>query len=413
MIAVKCLLCKLMSIPALALSGAAHALPPDQIFERAAPGVWALRAFDANNQLLNYGSSVAIAAGKAVTSCSLLTRANRIELHRDKMVYAATLEFPDALRDLCQLDVPGLQAPEPLRAAARMGQRVYVIGYERGAEAVIAEGLFSRLREADTDAERIQTTVPASDGLLGAGLYDDEARLLGVVAASARDAPGATFALPAKWLADVPGRGPALLAAHAAGMAAKDAAKGLPAIGTTWTYRYQDLRISNTQSFTLKVVGVDGWTVQEVYTPGAGAVSQRSAVSADDMSFVMRRLAAERYALEFAPYLLAKAGVDTEVTSSAAAKSKYLGSSPGSWTVNARRVGWDGVTVPAGTFKALCIEVAGRRLGANVGLTTRFVYKVWYVPEVRRYVKVQHQSWSANGALYASDLVELDSFKLD
>lgn len=405
------------SILALLFSGAAHALPPDQIFERAAPGVWALRALDANNQLFNHGSAVAIAAGKAVTSCSLLSRASRLELHRDKTVHAAKLEFPDVARDLCQLDVPGLQAPEPSRAVPRMGQRLYVIGYERGAEAVIAEGLFSRVRDAGTDAERIQTSVPASGGLVGAGLYDDEARLLGIVSASASDAAGAIFALPAKWLAELPERGRAVLAARAAGVAAKGDEGGLPAAGNSWTYRFQDLRFPNSQTFTLKVLGVDGRTVQEGYAPGAdsGRVSKPTIVSVDEMRFFTRRLGAERYALEFAPYLLARIGADGQVYASAA-KSEYPGSTQSAWTVNVRQMGWEEVTVPAGNFKALRIDVAGRRgnpVGSFVTWPNRFLYKAWYAPEVRRYVRVQHQAWSSNGTLYSSDMVELTSHKAD
>ncbi len=404
------------SILALVFSGAAQALPPDQIFERAAPGVWALRALDANNQLFNHGSAVAIAAGKAVTSCSLLSRASRLELHRDKTVHAAKLEFPDVARDLCQLDVPGLQAPEPSRGVPRMGQRLYVIGYERGAEAVIAEGLFSRVRDAGTDAERIQTSVPASGGLVGAGLYDDEARLLGIVTASASDAAGAMFALPAKWLAELPERGRAVLAARAAGVAAKGAEGGLPAVGTSWTYRFQDLRFANSQTFTLKVLGVDGQSVREVHTPGADSArgSQHSIVSADEMRFFTRRLGAERYALEFAPYLLARTGAGEQVY--AAAKSEYPGSTQSPWTVNVRQMGWEEVTVPAGNFKALRIDVAGRRgnpIGSFVTWPNRFLYKAWYAPEVRRYVKIQHQAWSSNGTLYSSDMVELTSHKAD
>jgi hypothetical protein len=203
------------SILALALSGAAHALPADQVFERAAPNLWALRTLEAGNQAGNRGSAVAIAAGKAVTSCSLLARARGIELHRDKTVHAATLEFPDAARDLCQLDVPGLLAQEPPHAAPRMGQRVYAIGYERGTELSITEGLFSRVREAGSDAERIQTSVPTSGGLLGAGLYDEEARLLGLVTLSPRDASGVVSALPARWLTELADRGRAALAGRA------------------------------------------------------------------------------------------------------------------------------------------------------------------------------------------------------
>lgn len=402
-------------ILALALSGAARALPPDQVFERAAPNLWVLRTLDPNNQTFSHGTAVAIAAGKAVTSCTVLVRAFKQELLRDKLVLPATLEFRDEARDLCQLDVPGLQAAEPVRAAPRMGQRVFAIGYERGAEAVIVDGLFSRVREAGTDAERIQTTVPTSGGLLGAGLYDEEARLLGVVTASPRDAAGAVFALPAKWLADLPERGRAVLAARAAGAATKGTAGGLPAIGATWNYRYQDLRFANTQHFTLKVLGVDGTTIRESYTLSAGGASRGSEVSAGEMRFVTRRLGAERYALEFAPYLLAKAGLDTQVPSSAA-KSEYPGASLMAWIVNVRQIGWEDVTVQAETFKALRIEVAGLRNLPPAGgppPPVRFLYQAWYAPEVRRYVKIQHQSWTQRAEIYASDLVELVAHKLD
>lgn len=163
-----------------------HALPPDQVFERAAPNLWALRLIGPDNQSSALGSAVAIAAGKAVTSCSLLPQGGRFALQREKSFVPARLEFSDAARDLCLLDATGLQVQEPARGVARIGQRVYAIGYERGAEITISEGLISRLRDAGTDAERVQTSVPTSGWLLGGGLYDDEARLLGIVTMALR-----------------------------------------------------------------------------------------------------------------------------------------------------------------------------------------------------------------------------------
>ena len=52
----------------------AQSLAPDQLFERVAPGVWAVRALDAAEKPLATGSGVAVAPGKVVTSCQVLAR---------------------------------------------------------------------------------------------------------------------------------------------------------------------------------------------------------------------------------------------------------------------------------------------------------------------------------------------------
>jgi hypothetical protein len=356
-------------------------------------------------------------------------------VRKENVIYLAKVEHRDTKRDLCQLQVPNLAAPAVALGSSRelkVGQKVYALGNPKGLEVTLSDGLVSALRGPDGVEPIIQTTAPISPGSSGGGLFDGDGRLVGITTLQRPDGQNLNFALPAEWVAELPERvklaadeaaqakkkkDEQLAGLRASGVAYNPASPELPVPGATWSYRYQDLRFSNTQTFTLKVLGVDGWTVQEIYTPGPGSGrgSQPSIVSADEMHFVTRRLGAERYALEFAPYLLAKTGAGAEVHSSAA-KSQYPGSTQSPWTVNVRLMGWEEVSVPAGTFKALRLDVAGRRgnpVGSFAAWTNRFFYKAWYVPEVRRYVKVQHQSWSSNGALYASDLVELASHKVD
>jgi hypothetical protein len=42
--------------------------------------------------------------------------------------------------------------------------------------------------------------------------------------------------------------------------------------------------------------------------------------------------------------------------------------------------------------------------GDGVG---RFLYRIWYAPEVGRYVKVQHESWLSNGSVSSNEVIEL------
>jgi len=148
--------------------GVAAALPADQIFERVAPSIWSVHAFGADGKPLASGNGLSVAPGRLVTSCRTLARARRVELRQGGKVYGAQLEFPDVERDLCQLHVPGLNAPVLAQVSARTlrpGQRVYVIGFSFGNEASIAEGLVSAVRDAGGPNERVQTTVPAAGGL--------------------------------------------------------------------------------------------------------------------------------------------------------------------------------------------------------------------------------------------------------
>ena len=389
------------------------ALPPDQVFERAAPGVWALRLLGADNRPQDIGNAVAVAAGKAVTLCSQLPSGGKLVLQRDKTSHPAALEFTDKARDLCQLDVPGLQAPEAPRATPRMGQRVYAIGYERGTELAIAEGIVSRLREPGSDRERIQTSVPTSGWLLGAGLYDDEARLLGVTTTSPRDAAGVVVAAPARWLAEISARGSAATVAAPGGPAS-----ALPPPGATWNYAYAYRGLGPARlNFLVRAVAVEGGIVQEsISIPGLAA--QQASINADALTFRSLPLPRTQTLVELSPYLHSVLAQGRDRLWGTLRGYPIGNAAMPAWTLQAREMGEEQVTVPAGTFRATRIDVIGTRSAPTGFLahlayeSTRFQFKIWYAPEMRRYVKLQHETWALRGEWSGEQTVELLNYSL-
>lgn len=413
-------------LAALCLGGAAHALPPDQIFERVAPSVWSVRAFDAEERPLASASGVVIAPGKLLTSCHVLVRAHQVQLRRGNTIYDAKLEAPDLERDLCQLDVPGLAAAAPALGSARTlrsGQRLYVVGFTRGNQQSIGEGLVSALPDAGSDRARIHTSAGAAPGLLGAGVFDEEARLVGVATVSPADAASNLFAVPAEWVPEAAARGKALLAAHAkpparaAAAAAPEAAPGMPAAGTVWTYSFLERIWSRRQiEITVRAVRVDGNLVEEAVA-AAGAKDLQRVVNAREVRFVEAALSASMSVVEPAPYLVAaNGGKPPGVVPQIDGYPLGAAGLPG-WTTTAQIQGWDKVTVPAGTFKALRLQISGKRATPITGRNTfsgRFEMNVWYAPDVYRIVRQEQRIWPADStspSLSADEVYELLSFR--
>lgn len=218
-------------------------LSPASLFEQAAPSVWTVRTQDANGRALLQGSAVVIGPGQLVTNCHVLRRAQAVAVTRENVSYGATLEHPDTERDLCTLRVANFSAPAVAIAPPgplRVGSRVYALGSPRGLETTISDGLLSGIRRnARGDIEALQISVPISSGSSGGGLFDERGRLIGITTAGLRDAQNLNFALPAGWIADLPARAQAALAALAVQEAPK-AAAAAPTGDRVFEYRLRD-----------------------------------------------------------------------------------------------------------------------------------------------------------------------------
>jgi S1-C subfamily serine protease len=411
-----------------AVSGPALALDPSQVFEKVSPSVWVVRTRDAAERPLGLGSAVVVAHGKLVTNCHVLVKAKYVNVRRKNVSYGASLEDADVRRDLCLLKVDNFDAPPVAtraRADLKVGERVFAIGNPEGLEVTLSEGLISGLRSmsgalaAQGVDEVIQTTAPISPGSSGGGLFDAEGRLIGITTLYSPFAQNLNIALPADWIAQIHERSQAALAKQSTPRA-PIAAPGLPAAGTSWKYRVVERIFSGKQlDVTVRVLHVDGAVVEERLTSSAGGGKDaRRSVDARASRFFEFALDSDDDLIELSPYLLAinagRAPTDIDVPVGYPSGGGGLPD----WVITLKDRRSEDVTVPAGTFRTLRLDLAGRRTsGAHMpgrAIEGRFEMTVWYAPEVKRFVKLVRKVWSAaafNPSQIGENVVELLDYR--
>jgi serine protease Do len=403
----------------------AHALAPDQVFDKVSPSVWAVRGLDASERPFSYGSGVVIGPERMITNCHVLAKAKAVQVRRENVSYEAKLEHADAERDLCTLTIKGFTAPAVrIRGMVdlKVGQRVYAVGNPERLTLTLSEGLISGLRSEDPQLPPIQTSAPISQGSSGGGLFDSEGQLVGIttliLVGRARIAQNLNFAMPAEWILEVPERAKALLAARKSAPAASasatgdPASPGLPAAGATYRYQWSDRQYARkVQEFTVQISSVNGWNINESF--GTGGATTAAQVSAREPTFVGRKLADGQTLQEFAPYLPMP---EHDALPPLGQISSYSGS--GGWNISAESRGWEQVTVPSGTYRALRVELRGVRPTGPVFLgggalieAVQFDYTAWYAPDVRRYVRVRHQTWNARSSSISDENIELLEYR--
>ncbi len=196
---------------------AAQAMEPDELFEKVSPSVWVVVTNDSQGKPMASGTAVVIAQGRLVTNCHVLAKSSSFTVHREKISFPATLEYPDVERDLCQIKVNNFYAPSVLIGLIdhlRVGQKVYAIGAPRGFEETMSDGMLSSLRTGkDGQLRYIQITAPISHGSSGGGLFNTRGELIGITSAGedATYAQNINFAVPAQWILELPERGQAAL----------------------------------------------------------------------------------------------------------------------------------------------------------------------------------------------------------
>jgi hypothetical protein len=419
-------------------TAASAALTPEDLFEQRSASIFVVHVYDKAGKKLGTGSGVVVGKEQVITNCHVLAKAAAIRISRGNISLGATLEWPDPERDLCQLRAKDLMAPAvPLGSVAKVkvGQRVYAIGAPSGLELTLSDGLVSSLREIDEGKPPlIQTSTPISPGSSGGGLFDSAGNLIGITTFGFRGNQ-LNFAVPTDWVREVPARGKDLLAkrkeaAEAKPVAAKSGAgspnlaavdptlpKEMPQAGDTWTYVVRDVLYrpdDHSRKFVHTVRSVTRGSIIEVVSVPHGAPVAENAYSADFRAFY--RHGAQM--IEVAPYATAFRKLHAgevfgamRVDGMEPLERAAAGDIPYSFD-NARVVGQERVTVAAGTFEALKLELDGRVSNSIIGGGTvgrgytRFKQTVWYAPEVKRVVKVL-----AEGGGFAN-AYELESYSL-
>ena len=145
--------------------------------------------------------------------------------------------------------------------------------------------------------------------------------------------------------------------------------------------------------------------------PASGMPAEVRNLSGDAPGFVNWSV----LGLEFSPYLGAFNDLGGLGTQRGFATPSADGQW-GQWYSEARVLGREAVTVPAGQFNAYKVEVSSNRqpsggAGSMQVEPVRIHYMIWYAPEVKRYVKMQRRLIVASGSENEKDLFELVSHR--
>ena len=386
---------------------------------------------------MSHGSGVVVAPGRMVTNCHVLARAKAIQIKREAVTHDVTLEHADVERDLCLLTIPASAAPSVEIAdlsTVKVGHRAYVVGNPERFALTLSEGLISALRPEESKLPPIQTSAPISSGSSGGGLFDDQARLVGITTLTylgrERTAQNLNFAMPAEWIRQIPDRARAQLArwkgvspetapSASPTVGAVASAGPRPRVGDEWKYSFRDQKYASIHGvFTARVTAIDGAKVDELMR-FEGTSDLPSAIDTEQVRF--STISADgRMLVELSPYLLSRNG--GEVPKTLGLPSDYpVGVSGEPFRVRLESIGQEDIAVPFGSFKTIRIEVSGERSGRDFGamagirwnpyFVARFRYTVWYAPRIARYVQARHMQWNPGGELTGDEIVQLLEYR--
>lgn len=410
--------------PALALDAA-------EVFEKASASVYAVRALDAQERPLRSGSAVQIGPETVVTSCHVLAKAQAVQVRRGNISYGAALEHADVERDLCILKAAGLVGQAATVAPAselRVGQRAFAITHPEKLALSLSDGLISGSLADGSDLPPIQTTAALAPGASGGGLFDERARLIGIVTLNVPRAnlpPNVNFASPAQWIAEVPERAKVALAkrdSQPKSVRGAVAAGALPAPGSVWTYSLRDRVFPNRdRDFSVQLAKVDGWNVTEIVSSGGQQATYAS--NAHDLTFYPRSVNGEPV-LELSPYLLAHLP-QPRAPLPGSLQAYPSGVYADGWRMRVIEAKPEPVAVPAGRFEAVRVAVQGENPAINQPVmyggsgmmgrdyrTQRFEFTAWYAAELGRYVQVRHRMFNRMGEEIGDELIQLTKFDL-
>ncbi|MFT3720802.1 tetratricopeptide repeat protein [Pseudorhodoferax sp.] len=196
-------------IAAAAFAPCSHADDAQALFDRLAPSVVTVLAYDEAGAAAGQGSGVALGGGRIVSNCHVVRDAARLEVQAAQQRHAARWTRADSSRDLCVLEAEGFAGP-PVRirplAGLAVGEPVHAIGNPLGFGLAVSSGLVTRL--AEIDGERvILSSAAQSPGSSGGGLFDAQGRLVGISTGVLSAGQQLNIALPADWVAQLASRG--------------------------------------------------------------------------------------------------------------------------------------------------------------------------------------------------------------
>lgn len=201
--AVKSTFVALLNLVALggALHGTASAEPDAATLIQLSASVLKVEVIRAQGGY-SLGSGVVIGAGRVATNCHVTRDARLIAVLQDGLRLPAQSQQVDAYRDLCVLNVRGVDGRRAVEfgrpGELAIGQPVTAVGHTAGALQGSSGEVVSLHR---MDGSRvIQSSNFFSSGASGGGLFDADFKLVGILTFRLRGSNAHYFAAPVEWL---------------------------------------------------------------------------------------------------------------------------------------------------------------------------------------------------------------------
>lgn len=187
-----------------------HAKTATEVYELASASTVVVKKINTQDQQRNSGtgSGIVMGEGYVVTNCHVIKNAKALTVHSAGKDYSASLLYADWPRDVCALNVAGLEAPAAVLGQSKtlkVGAKVYALGAPKGLALTLSDGIISGFRERKAGLH-IQTTAAISRGSSGGGLFDEDGALIGLTTFYMADAQNLNFAIPIEWVSELPQR---------------------------------------------------------------------------------------------------------------------------------------------------------------------------------------------------------------
>ncbi len=191
----------------------------------------------------------------------------------------------------------------------------------------------------------------------------------------------------------------------------------LPRVGDTWQYQSKSVwRNVEPRSYAHQVTAVSDREIRETMSLVAGGAKTSESKSFNADTRYVEWRGNGYYMVEFNPFLTAFDALRPDSAWKSLATPVY---DPffSNWNSHGRVTGWESVTVPAGSFKALRVELDSNRpatasFAMRAAEPVRVLHVAWYSPEAKRTVKHVRTTFSATGSKLDEDTYELVRYTL-
>ncbi len=175
-------------------------LTAQQVYSKVKGSVYTLYSFDYHSKRIKArGTAVAVGKNTLATNCHVALSGNYLIVKVNKKPKVARLVYKNEKKDLCILKLSGVNfTPVPIRGSnnVKIGEVVYAIGNPKGTEKSLSKGIISNKHKVKGGVW-LQTDAAIYYGSSGGGLFDEDARLIGL---TTKMGGNFGFAMPTEWI---------------------------------------------------------------------------------------------------------------------------------------------------------------------------------------------------------------------